>query len=110
MFLNMVHEVILFKLISGNTDATVETLMVQSRMRLLKIPEIQRLACGKPINSKDHDCDFFLNLEYENLTKRKLAMESPVFVQYDVQILQPQVKSHQSFLFEAEPGKDVRYS
>jgi hypothetical protein len=106
----MVHEVILFKLSSDCTEETIESLMVESRMRLLKIPEVQRLACGKPINGKDHDYDFFLNLEFENMTKRKLVMESPVYVQFDVQILRDRVKSRDSYLFEAEPGKDVRYS
>jgi len=106
----MVHEVILFELKPSATPATVESLMVESRMRLLKIPEVQRLACGKPINTKDQDYQFFLNLEYENMTKRQLAMESPVYVQYDVQILKPHVARQESLLFEAEPGKDVRYS
>ncbi len=106
----MVHEVLLFKLKSSAPKDAVESLMVESRMRLLKIPEIQRLSCGKPINTDDHHTDFFLALDFENMTKRHLAMDSPIFVQYDVQILQPLVSSHQSLLFEAEPGKDVRYS
>ncbi|MEO0452832.1 MAG: Dabb family protein [Verrucomicrobiota bacterium] len=106
----MVHEILLFKLKAGKSSEVVEDLMVESRIRLLKLPEVQKLACGKPINTDEQSFDFFLNLEYENMTKRALVMDSPQYVQFEVQILKPNTTGKQAYLFESEPGKDVRYS
>jgi hypothetical protein len=106
----MVHETLLCKLKPGQPPEVAEQLMVETRMRLLKIPGILHLACGKAIQRKGNPYDFFAVLHFENLAKRQAALDSAVFVKYKVQILEPYVAHMESLLFEMEPGKDVQYS
>jgi len=48
----MVHHVVLYKLKPEVTPARVEEMMMNSRMQLLKIPEVLSIKCGKRIDSK----------------------------------------------------------
>lgn len=106
----MVNEIHIFKLKPGVTDEALESMMVETRIRLLKIPEVMNLSCGKAINKKDHPYQFFFEMEFENMAKRNLAHDNAVFIKYEKQVLQPNVSSSQMLQYEMEPGKDVNYS
>ena len=105
----MVHQVILAKLKPDLSGDTVEKVMVEARIRLLKIPEIRNLSCGKKIDPKSAH-DFFIAMDFENLSKMRVAADSPIYHQFVSQIIEPNVLKQTSFEFETEPGKDVRYS
>ncbi|MEM6820504.1 MAG: hypothetical protein AAF558_01000 [Verrucomicrobiota bacterium] len=106
----MVHEINLFQIKNTCPPETAETLMVETRIRLLKIPEVMNLSCGKVINSKSNPYHFFVAMEFENLAKRDLAHDNAIFVKYEVQVIKPNVSKTQMLQFEMEPGKDVAYS
>ena len=106
----MVHQVILGKLKTELSADTVEKVMVEARIRLLKIPEIRNLSCGKKIDEKGNPHDFFIAMDFENLSKMRVAADSPIYHQFVAQIMEPYVAKQTSFEFEMEPGKDVSYS
>lgn len=89
---------------------TVEKVMVEARIRLLKIPEIRNLSCGKKIDAKNNPHDFFIAMDFENLSKMRVAADSPIYHQFLAQVIEPYVAKQTSFEFETDPGKDVRYS
>jgi len=43
----MIHHIVLYKLKPEVTPARVEEMMMNTRMQLLKIPEVQNIKCGK---------------------------------------------------------------
>lgn len=106
----MVHQVILAKLKPDLSGDTVEKVMVEARIRLLKIPEIRNLSCGKKIDAKNNPHDFFIAMDFENLSKMHVAADNPIYHQFLAQVIEPYVAQQTSFEFEMEPGKDVRYS
>jgi hypothetical protein len=106
----MVHEIHLFKLKANAPDTTLETMMVETRIRLLKIPEVMNLSCGKVINKKDNGYQFFVAMDFENLAKRNLAHDNAIFIKYDTQVIQPNAVTTEMLQYEMEPGKDVTYS
>jgi len=106
----MVHQVILAKLKPDLPADTVEKVMVEARIRLLKIPEIRNLACGKKIDLKGNPHDFFIAMDFENLSKMGVAADNPIYHQFIAQVIEPHVQKQISYEFEMEPGKDVKYS
>ncbi|MEM1157195.1 MAG: Dabb family protein [Verrucomicrobiota bacterium] len=106
----MVHEIHLFQLKAKASDETLENMMVETRIRLLKIPEVMNLTCGKAINKAENAYQFCVAMDFENLAKRDLAHDSAVFIKYEKQILQPHVAESELLQYEMEPGKDVTYS
>jgi len=106
----MVHEIHLFQLKAQSPPETVENLMVETRIRLLKIPEVMNLSCGKVINGKDTPHHFFVAMDFENLAKRDLAHDNAIFIKYDKQVIQPYTAKAEMLQFEMEPGKEIEYS
>ena len=100
-------------LITGGLPAQrVEEIMVESRIRILKIQDVLSLACGKkiPVNGHDTFHDLFLALEFENSLKRTAAFDHPLYHQFETQILKPNAQKIEVLEFEMDPGKDVRFS
>ncbi len=106
----MVHEIFLLKLKTGITPDQVETIMVETRIRLLKIPEVMNLKCGKKIDLRNNPHDVFVCVDFENLTKARIARDSAIFTQYEKQVLEPNVEKVVFLDYEMDPGKDVAYS
>jgi len=106
----MVHEIHLFKLKADAPDETLETMMVETRIRLLKIPEVMNLTCGKVINKDKNAFRFYVAMDFENLAKRNLAHDNAIFIKYDTQVIKPNVLKVELLQYEMEPGKDVTYS
>lgn len=105
----MVYFLQLHKLRDDPSTHQVEMLMVQTRIRLLKIPEVMNLRCGKKIDPKASH-DFFLAFDVENMSKLKMVQEHAHFIQLNTQTLAPASRETLTHIFELEPVKDVRYS
>lgn len=106
----MVHHISLLEVKPSVTPEQLESIMVETRIRLLKIPEINNLRVGKRIEVKTNPFTYFFSMDVENLDKLKYAQESAVYTQFQKQVLDPYVTKLNSFNYEMEPGKDVRYS
>jgi hypothetical protein len=107
----MIHHLKLIHLKPGLPKERVEEVMVESRIRILKIQDVLSLACGKKIPGKEENPhDLFLALEFENSLKRTAAFDHPLYQQFEAQVLKPNAQKIEVLEFEMDPGKDVRFS
>lgn len=105
----MIHHICLVETNDSVNSEKIEEIMVETRIRLLKIPEINNLHVGKRIDS-DNEYNYFYSFDIENMDKLKYAQESAVFTQFQKQILDPHAENMVTMDYEMEPGKDVKYS
>jgi len=105
----MIHHLVLFKLKPEVDDDRLEWMMRETRMQLLKIPEVLSVRCGKAINDKI-EWPFFLTVEVESLDKLELYRTDPIHVAYVEQVIKPFTTERLGLDHETEPGKNVRYS
>lgn len=105
----MVHHVVLCKFQPGTEDQRVEWVMRQTRIRLLKIPEIRTIKCGKRI-VPENEWGFFFSMDCESTSKMKEAHADPIYQKFTAEVITPHVREQLSLSYEMEPGQDVRYS
>ena len=105
----MVHHVELFKLKPEVTPARVEEMMMNTRMQLLKIPEVLSIKCGKRINN-EMQWPFFIAIEFESMDKFDIFRDDPIYVKYVEETIKPNVAESVALDFEMDPGKDVQFS
>ena len=105
----MVHHITLFKLKPEVTPARLEEMMMNTRMMLLKIPEVLSIKCGKRINS-NMAWPFFIALDFESMDRYGIFKEDPIHVKFMEEVIKPNTADSLSLAFEMDPGKDVRFS
>ena len=105
----MVHHVGLFKLKPEVTPARVEEMMMNTRMQLLKIPEVLSIKCGKRIKA-DMPWPFFIAIDFESMDKYDIFCEDPIYVKFMEEVIKPNTSDSLTLDFEMDPGKDVRFS
>lgn len=105
----MVHHIDLFKLKPGITPARVEEMMMNTRMMLLKIPEVLSIKCGKRIDA-ELQWPFFIAIDFESMDKFGIFKEDPIYVKFVEEVIKPNTAESLSLDFEMDPGKDVRFS
>jgi hypothetical protein len=105
----MVHHIVLFKLRPEVTPARVEEMMMNTRMQLLKIPEVLSIKCGKRINP-DLPWPFFIAIDFESMDKHRIFQEDPIYVKFVEEVIKPNTAEALDLDFEMDPGKDVRFS
>jgi hypothetical protein len=108
-FTLMVHHVVLYKLKPEVTPARVEAMMMNTRMQLLKIPEVLNIKCGKRIDP-ELPWPFFIAIDFESMDKYAIFREDPVFVKFMEEVIKPNTEDSLDLDFEMDPGKDVRFS
>src|SRR5271154_4318626 len=105
----MVHHIVLFKLKSEVTNDKIETMMMNTRMMLLKIPEALSVKCGKKINP-DAEWPFFISIDCESMDKLALYLDDPIHLKFVEDIIKPNTTERLALDYEMEPGKEVKYS
>ena len=105
----MIHHVVLYKLKPEVTPARIEEMMMNARMQLLKIPEVQTIKCGKRIDP-EMPWPFFIAIDLESMDKFAMFREDPIFVKFNEEVIKPNISDSLSLDFEMDPGKDVRFS
>ena len=106
----MIHHLMLLTTKPEVIPTKLEEIMVETRIRLLKIPEVNNLRVGKRVDTTNNPHTYFFSFDVENMDKLAYIHENAVFVQFEKQILGPFVAASKVFDYEMEPGKDVRYS
>lgn len=108
----MIHHLKLIQLKPGLPENQVEQIMVECRIRLLKIQDVLSLACGKklPLAGHENSHDLFIALEFENSLKRTAALDHPLYQQFESQVLQAHAKKVEVLEFEMDPGKNLKFS
>ncbi len=105
----MIHHVVLYKLRSEVTPARVEAMMMNTRMQLLKIPEVLSIKCGKRVDP-ELPWPFFIAIDFESMDKYAIFREDPVYVKFMEEVIKPNTDDALTLDFEMDPGKDVRFS
>ena|SRR5687768_17045458 len=105
----MVHHIILFKLKPEVTPAKLEQMMRNTRMTLLKIPEILSVKCGKSIEQKAA-WPFFIALEFESLEKLAMTEDDAIYMKFSAEVIKPHTTERLTLDYETEPGKNTKYS
>ncbi len=106
----MIHHLVLATTKPEVIPTKLEEIMVETRIRLLKIPEVNNLRVGKRVDTTNNPNTYFFSFDVENMDKLAYILETAVYFQFERQILGPFVASSKIFDYEMEPGKDVRYS
>ena len=105
----MVHHIVLFKLKPEVKPEKLEELMMQTRMSLLKIPEVLSVKCGKRID-ENNEWPFFIALDFESMDKLALYRDDPIHMKYVADVIKPFTSERLALDYEMEPGKDVKFS
>ncbi len=105
----MIHHLVLFKLKPGVDDEKIEWMMRQTRILLLKIPEVLNVKCGKPLLA-DAPWPFFLSVDVESTEKLAIYREDPNHVKFLEEVIRPNTTERLSVDYEMDPGRDVKYS
>jgi hypothetical protein len=105
----MIHHLVLFKLKPGTDEEKIELMMRETRMRLLKIPEVLTVRCGKQLNPKQ-EWPFFFALDVESTEKLAQYLADPNYLRYEEEVIAPHVTERLTLEHEVEPGRDTRYS
>jgi stress responsive alpha/beta barrel protein len=105
----MVHHIVLFKLKPEVTPARIEEMMMNTRMQLLKIPEVLSIKCGKRIDP-EMAWPFFIAIDFESMDRYGIFKEDPIYVKFTEEVIKPNTADSLSLDFEMDPGKDVRFS
>ena len=105
----MVYHIVLYKLKPEVTPARVEEMMMNTRMQLLKIPEVRSIKCGKRIDP-EMIWPFFIAIDFESMDKYAIFREDSIFVKFNEEIIKPNTADALTLDFEMDPGKDVRFS
>ena len=105
----MVHHITLFKLKPEVTPARVEEMMMNTRMQLLKIPEVLSIKCGKRIKS-EMPWPFFIAIDFESMDKFDIFRDDPIYVKFVEETVKPNVAETVALYFEMDPGRDVQFS
>ena len=108
-FTLMVHHMVLYKLKPEVTPARVEEMMMNTRMQLLKIPEVLSIKCGKRIEP-EMEWPFFIAIDFESMDKYAIFREDSIFVKFMEEVIKPNTEDSLALDFEMDPGKDVRFS
>ncbi len=105
----MVHHIDLFQLKPEVTPARIEEMMMNTRMQLLKIPEVLSIKCGKRIN-EEMAWPFFIAIDFESMDKYDIYCDDPIYVKFVEEVIKPNVAETVALDFEMDPGKDVQFS
>src|SRR5438477_9080199 len=90
-FTLMVHHVVLYKLKPEVAPARVEEMMMNTRMQLLKIPEVLSIKCGKRIEP-EMEWPFFIAIDLESMDKYAIFREDSIFVKFMEEIINPNIE------------------
>lgn len=105
----MIHHLVLFKVKPDVDEEKLEWMMRETRIQLLKIPEVLSVRCGKRADPA-MDWPFFLAVELESLDKLKLYMDDPIHRKFVEDVIKPHITERLALDHEMDPGKDIKYS
>jgi hypothetical protein len=105
----MIHHLVLCKLAPDVGEEQIEWMLRQTRSRLLKIPEVLQVRCGRNLDDGT-EWPFFFSAEFLSTDQLAAYADHPVYGKFVEEVLRPMTTVCQSMDFEMEPGKDRRLS
>jgi hypothetical protein len=105
----MIDHIVFYKLRADVDDARLEEMVRATRSILLKIPEILSVHSGRNVDSNSQ-WSFFVSFEIESLDKLHMVQEDGLFLRFLRNVIEPNTDAEETFNFETDPSKDLRYS
>lgn len=105
----MIDHIVLCRLKPEVDPQTLEDMVRSSRSHLLKIPEVLRVSSGRNLDP-DSEWTFYFSVEVESSEKLRMTQDDPVYHRFLEKIIRPHTEIHNTFNFETDPSKDLRYS
>jgi hypothetical protein len=105
----MIQHLVLCKLTPGISGEEIEWMLRQTRSRLLKIPEVLQVRCGRSLDD-EAEWPFFFSAEFLSTDQLAAYADHPVYNKFVDEVIKPLTVECQSMDFETEPGKDRRLS
>ena len=106
----MVHHLCLWRLKESVTPEKVEWMIVETRIRLLKLPEVSNLRVGKRIEVGTNPYGICYAFDIESMEKLHFVQDSAIYIQFQRQVAELYVAEAKISNYEMEPGKDIIYS
>ena len=103
----MIYHLVLFKLKPEVDEQKIEWMMRETRIQLLRIPEVLSMRCGKRLDARE-EWRFFLSVELDSSDKLPLYMEDPNHVKFVEEVIKPNIAERLALDYEMEPGKKAR--
>lgn len=105
----MIAYLSLYKLKPEVTTEKLEQMMSQTRVQLLRVPEVLAVKTGKRVNPND-TYPWFVYIEVESMDKLAICQDDPHYIKFREEVLKPNISEKEATAFEMEPRKDVKYS
>jgi hypothetical protein len=105
----MIAHLSLYTLKPEITLDRLEEVISNTRVTLLRVPEVLTIRTGKRINP-EHKWEWFILLEVESLDKLQILQDDPYYIKFREDLLRPTVAEELVQSFEMDPRKDVKYS
>jgi len=105
----MIRHLVLFKLVPDIGPERVEWMMRETRIQLLKIPEVLAVQCGQRIDPTN-EWDFFLSVDVETQEKLSTYRDDPIHLKYVADVIRPHTTDRLALDYETSPGRDPIYS
>jgi hypothetical protein len=105
----MIAYLSLYKLKSEVTEEKLEYMMSQTRVQLLRVPEVLTVKTGKRVNPND-PFPWFVYLEVESMDKLFICQDDPNYIKFREEVVKPNIAEQDATAFEMEPQKNVKYS
>jgi hypothetical protein len=105
----MIDHIVFHKLGLDVDETRLEEMVRSTRSILLKIPEILSVRSGRNTNSES-EWPFYYSLEVESLDKLRMVQDDPLFLRFQRDVVNPNTVGEETFQFEMDPSKDLKYS
>ena len=101
----MIEHVVLFNLKPGIDAEKIEWMLRETRIRLLKIPEVRALRCGYRIDP-GKDWSLFLLIELDSPEKLTHCMNNPVHLGFLDEVIKPNITDRISLDYQTDASAD----
>ncbi len=105
----MIEHVVLCDLQHGHTAETLDHLLRETRLRLLKLPPVLAVRCGKRLDGESAD-GFFFSVSIETEAKLRVLLADPAFRRLETEVLDPVTLARRTATYQTDPGSDPLYS
>lgn len=104
----MIEHVVLCDLQHGHAAGTLDYLLRETRLRLLKLPVVVAVRCGKRFDGEVVD-GFFFAVSVETEAKLRALLADPAFRRLESEVLDPVTTARRAVSFQTDPGGDPLY-
>ncbi|MDX2226159.1 MAG: Dabb family protein [Verrucomicrobiae bacterium] len=100
----MIYHLTLFKLHSSVTPQKLDEIILESRIRLLKVQGVNNLKVGKNIDPKS-EFHFFVAMDIESPERLELFLNDALYLKYVEEILKPNTMARIAYDFNMDSKK-----